>query len=151
MYMHVCMAGEKERGRVRGGGGNGVKYYFINYCIYICMHACTYIHVHVHVQCTCKYNTICYRYMYMYIHVCQLVSFLPCSHTSSHSQLLTPAPEQSLFGVMGVSDWDFLCPPEEMDKSDGEEDDSKRPSLDDFDGEIAVFQVSEWSHVHACM
>ena len=66
------------------------------------------------------------------------------SHTS-HSQLITPAPEQSLLGVMGVSDWDFLCPAEEAGTLDSDEDTSKRPSLDDFDGEIAVFQVCQLS------
>ena len=60
-----------------------------------------------------------------------------------------------------MSDWDFLCPPpppatvgeeakqegrEEREVGEGqqgerEEDTIKRPSLDDFDGEIAVFQV----------
>ena len=38
-------------------------------------------------------------------------------------------------GVMGVSDWDFLRPPG-MDPTDGEDSPGKRPSLDDFDGEI---------------
>ena len=72
--------------------------------------------------------------------------------------MLTPAPEQNLLGVMGVSDWDFLCPPPaagmlttptgegegeggEAGREEREEDTIKRPSLDDFDGEIAVFQV----------
>jgi hypothetical protein len=81
---------------------------------------------------------------------------------------LTPAPEQNLLGVMGVSDWDFLRPPppvadpsttptgggeaegglggegggeRDAGKEEREEDTTKRPSLDDFDGEIAVFQV----------
>lgn len=84
--------------------------------------------------------------------------------SSSQSQLLTPAPEQNLLGVMGVSDWDFLRPPpppvtdasttptgdreaegeeeREAGKGEREEDTTKRPSLDDFDGEIAVFQVN---------
>lgn len=67
----------------------------------------------------------------------------PCACSSSQSQLITPpAPEQNLLGVMGVSDWDFLCPVESVERPDEEEDTSKRPSLDDFDGEIAVFQVS---------
>ena len=90
--------------------------------------------------------------------------------SSSQSQLLTPAPEQNLLGVMGVSDWDFLCPPppppaatgpggegeREGTEAEGreereaagegqggekEDDTTRRPSLDDFDGEIAVFQV----------
>ena len=52
--------------------------------------------------------------------------------------MITPAPETTLLGVMGVSDWDFLCPPDHTPSPD--EDTSKRPSLDDFDGEIAVFQ-----------
>ena len=88
-----------------------------------------------------------------------------CTCSSSQSQLLTPAPEQNLLGVMGVSDWDFLCPPppaadpsttptgggeseggggggeRDTGKEEREEDSTKRPSLDDFDGEIAVFQV----------
>lgn len=59
--------------------------------------------------------------------------------SSTQSQTVTPAPpETSLFGVMGVSDWDFLCPPGHTPSP--EEDISKRPSLDDFDGEIAIFQ-----------
>ncbi len=45
---------------------------------------------------------------------------------------------------MGVSDWDFLRPP----SSPPEEDESKRPSLDDFDGEIAIFQVrNKWLEI----
>ena len=57
-----------------------------------------------------------------------------------------------------MSDWDFLCPPPaagtlttptgegegeggEAGREEREEDTIKRPSLDDFDGEIAVFQV----------
>ena len=85
-----------------------------------------------------------------------------CTCSSSQSQLLTPAPEQNLLGVMGVSDWDFLRPPppvtdpstmptgggesegggeRDAGKEEREEDTTKRPSLDDFDGEIAVFQV----------
>ena len=41
--------------------------------------------------------------------------------------------------VTGVSDWDFLCPPGMEPGPD--EDISKRPSLDEFDAELAVFQV----------
>jgi len=48
---------------------------------------------------------------------------------------------------MGVSDWDFLRPPG-MDPSEDEESLGKRPSLDDFDGEIAVFQVSGFTSPH---
>ena len=62
------------------------------------------------------------------------------SHHFSGSQSLAtlPAsPESNLLGVMGVSDWDFLRPPSMA----MEEDESRRPSIDDFDGEIAVFQV----------
>ena len=83
------------------------------------------------------------------------------SHSSSQSQLLTPAPEQSLLGVMGVSDWDFLCPAtttapteggEKGQRSEVEgEDTTKRPSLDDFDGEIAVFQVSSSTLALQCV
>ena len=92
-----------------------------------------------------------------------IIYILLSTCSSSQSQLLTPTPEQNLLGVMGVSDWDFLRPPppvadpsttptggreaggggEERDvgKEEREEDSTKRPSLDDFDGEIAVFQV----------
>ena len=41
--------------------------------------------------------------------------------------------------VMGVSDWDFLCP--SVTEPGQDEDISKRPSLDEFDSELAVFQV----------
>ncbi len=59
--------------------------------------------------------------------------------SSAQSQTVTPAPpETTLLGVMGVSDWDFLCPPGHT--SSLGEDVTKRPSLDDFDGEIAIFQ-----------
>ena len=47
-------------------------------------------------------------------------------------------PEPNLQGVIGVSDWDFLRPPS---APEDEDDHTHRPSLDDFDGEIAVFQV----------
>ena len=47
--------------------------------------------------------------------------------------------------VMGVSDWDFLCPSGMEPRPD--EDISKRPSLDEFDGELAIFQVSELNAV----
>ena len=73
-----------------------------------------------------------------------------------------------------MSDWDFLCPPPpsttptgegveeegggemEAGREEREEDTTKRPSLDDFDGEIAVFQVSSSTiscvqcHVYPC-
>ena len=76
----------------------------------------------------------------------------PHTHTHTHthsssqspSQGTLPAPEVPLLGVMGVSDWDFLRPPG-MEPSEDEESLGKRPSLDDFDGEIAVFQVSDFS------
>ena len=65
---------------------------------------------------------------------------------SQHS-LQTVAPDTAgLHQVMGVSDWDFLCP---LGMESGpDEDISKRPSLDEFDGELAVFQVSVGIHVH---
>ena len=44
-----------------------------------------------------------------------------------------------LHGVTGVSDWDFLCPPGM--ESSPDEGPSKRPSLEEFDRELAVFQV----------
>ena len=98
--------------------------------------------------------------MYLFI----LIHVLLHKYSSSQDQLVTPAPEQSLLGVMGVSDWDFLRPPPpsaaatvttptqdaeggvggkggELRQEEREEDTTKRPSLDDFDGEIAVFQV----------
>ena len=71
-----------------------------------------------------------------------------------------------------MSDWDFLCPPHppppatggeevelegreergeagERQQGEGEEGTIRRPSLDDFDGEIAVFQVGSFA-VHSC-
>ncbi len=53
---------------------------------------------------------------------------------------MTP-PESNLLGVMGVSDWDFLRPLSLDETTEEGADESKRPSLDDFDGEIAIFQV----------
>ena len=47
-------------------------------------------------------------------------------------------PEPSLQAVLSVTDWDFLCPPS---APQADTDTAHRPSLDDFDGEIAVFQV----------
>ncbi len=67
----------------------------------------------------------------------------PLSSSTLSQSTLPSSPESNLLGVMGVSDWDFLRPP----SSPPEEDESKRPSLDDFDGEIAIFQVriiSDW-------
>lgn len=66
-----------------------------------------------------------------------------CTFSSSNSQHTLPTtPEANLLGVMGISDWDFLRPPTDTSV---EEDETKRPSLDDFDGEIAVFQVCTYS------
>lgn len=58
------------------------------------------------------------------------------SSTLSLSAVIPPEP--NLQGVIGVSDWDFLRPPS---APEDEDDHITRPSLDDFDGEIAVFQV----------
>lgn len=66
----------------------------------------------------------------------------PSSSQTSISQhsLHAVAPDTTgLHQVIGVSDWDFLCPPGMEPGPD--EDVSKRPSLDEFDGELAVFQV----------
>ena len=80
------------------------------------------------------------------MYICNLRTLLVCIHYVSSSECfssslsqsaLTTTPESNLLGVMGVSDWDFLRPP----SMDSGEDEGKRPSLDDFDGEIAVFQV----------
>lgn len=66
----------------------------------------------------------------------------------SQQSLQQVAPDTSnMHGVMGVSDWDFLCPPGMEPGPD--EDISKRPSLDEFDGELALFQV--YIHVHTYM
>ena len=52
-------------------------------------------------------------------------------------------PESNLPGVMSVTDWDFLRPPSvPMEEADH----THRPSLDEFDAEIAVFQVSSSHH-----
>ena len=66
---------------------------------------------------------------------------LSSSQTSiSQHSLHAVAPDTTgLHQVIGVSDWDFLCPPGMEPGPD--EDVSKRPSLDEFDGELAVFQV----------
>ena len=58
----------------------------------------------------------------------------------SQQSLQTLVPDTTgLNLVMGVSDWDFLCP---LGMELGpDEDISKRPSLDEFDAELAVFQV----------
>ena len=47
---------------------------------------------------------------------------------------VTPS-DSTLMGVMGVSDWQFLKPPG-LEEKEGQ----RHPSLDDFDGELAVFQ-----------
>lgn len=78
-----------------------------------------------------------------------MANYLAIIHTPTHTLPSSsqqppsspPPPETTLLGVMGVSDWDFLRPPSDHAPSPEEEDSSKRPSLDDFDGEIAVFQV----------
>ena len=44
--------------------------------------------------------------------------------------------------VTGVTDWEFLRP-DHASSMGGEEDPAHKVTLDDFDGEIAVFQVSE--------
>ena len=94
---------------------------------------------------TCKKKLYIYIYIYClceHCATCILTATIILYSSSSQSQVIQP-PEPSLLGVMGVSDWDFLCPPSEMRgvSGDEEEDTSHRPSLDDFDGEIAVFQV----------
>ena len=66
---------------------------------------------------------------------------------SQHSLQAVVPDTTGLHQVMGVSDWDFLCPPGMEPGPD--EDITKRPSLDEFDGELAVFQVS--IHVYTCM
>ena len=70
-------------------------------------------------------------------HVLYII-YLILYSSSKSQQTLPTTPEANLLGVMGVSDWDFLRPPTATSE---EEDEAKRPSLDDFDGEIAVFQV----------
>lgn len=62
-----------------------------------------------------------------------------CSSTPAPSLSTVIPVEPNLPAVMGVSDWDFLQPPSPPLLE--QEDTSHRPSLDDFDGEIAVFQV----------
>ena len=58
----------------------------------------------------------------------------------SISQHSLPGPMPAMNQVTGVCDWDFLCPPGmEPDPND---DISKRPSLEEFDGELAIFQVN---------
>lgn len=58
----------------------------------------------------------------------------------SQQSLQTVVPDTTgLHQVMGVSDWDFLCPP--GIETGPDEDINRRPSLDEFDGELAVFQV----------
>ena len=59
----------------------------------------------------------------------------------SISQYSLPAPVPAMNVVMGVSDWDFLCPTGMEPGPD--EDISKRPSLEEFDGELAIFQVGQ--------
>ena len=64
---------------------------------------------------------------------------------SAQSRGSTPPPSEplppmtksdsTLMGVMGVSDWEFLKPPS-LEEKEGQ----SHPSLDDFDGELAVFQ-----------
>ena len=65
----------------------------------------------------------------------------PSSQVSiSQQSLHTLTPDMTgLNHVTGVSDWDFLCPSGMEPGPD--EDISKRPSLDEFDAELAVFQV----------
>ena len=65
--------------------------------------------------------------------------------------------------VTGVSDWEFLKPDQEQDKlhvdvhacAQVPQDQQRRlknPSLEDFDGELAVFQVTETNTLctHTC-
>ena len=68
-------------------------------------------------------------------------SNLYSSQESTSQQSLHPmTPDMAdLHGVTGISDWDFLCPPGL--ESSPDEDLSKRPSLEEFDKELAVFQV----------
>ena len=70
--------------------------------------------------------------------LCDIATLSSSSQVSlSQQSLPTPAPPTNL--VMGVSDWDFLCP---VGMEPGpDEDTSKRPSLEEFDGELAIFQV----------
>ena len=65
---------------------------------------------------------------------------------SSSQQSLQQAAADTggLYGITRVSDWDFLCSPGMELGPD--EDISKRPSLDEFDSELALFQV--YMHLH---
>lgn len=67
-----------------------------------------------------------------------------CSaYSSTASSLLTVAPPEpsGIQGVLGVTDWDFLRPPDSSPVTESKDFTHHRPSLEDFDGEIAVFQV----------
>lgn len=63
---------------------------------------------------------------------------LPPFSSSLSLSTVIAAPDPSLQGVMGITDWDFLRPSNVPVEDD---DHAHRPSLDDFDGEIAVFQA----------
>lgn len=88
-----------------------------------------------------QYGTCIFNLMYvtMFTRHVFYIDHLILYSSSKSQQTLPTTPEANLLGVMGVSDWDFLRPPA---TTSDEEDEIKRPSLDDFDGEIGVFQVS---------
>ena len=95
-----------------------------------------------------------------------VLCYISYSHTAPSAIATGPASQTAssvIESVAGVTDWDFLCTEEEARGSSGHEGPGrdegeegerqrivgKRPSLDDFDGEIAVFQVSIiYIHVH---
>ena len=74
--------------------------------------------------------------MHMHIHAHDTYTYTCTSHTCSSTMSLS-APEPNLQAVTGVTDWDFLRP----SSASAQDDHAHRPSLDDFDGEISVFQV----------
>ncbi len=61
-------------------------------------------------------------------------------YSSATSLPILPALEPSTSTVTGVTDWEFLKP--DHSSSAGEQEPAHKISLDDFDGEISVFQVS---------
>ena len=63
----------------------------------------------------------------------------PSSSTLSLSQVIPPEPNLPV--VMSMTDWDFLRPAGAPVQEEEEDPHTNRPLLDDFDAEIAVFQV----------
>jgi len=74
-----------------------------------------------------------------FVVIIHLFLSLSTLYSSSVSLSLLPVLEPSISSVTGATDWEFLRP--EPSHVGGNQDPTHKITLDDFDGEISVFQV----------